>query len=379
MATAFPSSTDTIKRPQTNGPYLNPFHGRRHEDLADSIEAIESEVLTNTVNKKFNDNVMLLFGTGSDSSVYYDGTDLIINPKEVGSGVAKFIGNGVTLTAASGTSNQHLKVENTTDAGASHSIVDIAVGGSTSTGDPQLRFTVPSGTSWVLGVDNSVDDVVALVKGTLVNAGSASFFVVDGRVSGGAATITQVRVGTSGSALTLDDGAEADGVLFQVARGTQTIRLLGTTQVTSLMAAVRIGESTSYSASGGAVTIDKATMMAITPVKPSHADVTLTEGSAIRILNSSAATGTFTTLAGILIEGLTRGTNDYQILFKNGGQEPGQPADAFGLYAVDIAAGRATLGLALEESVAVEAATASTHTLSVRINGATYRIMLTNA
>ncbi len=35
----------------------------------------------------FNDNVKALFGTGSDASIYYDGTDMIIDPKEVGSGV----------------------------------------------------------------------------------------------------------------------------------------------------------------------------------------------------------------------------------------------------------------------------------------------------
>tara|TARA_R110002051_G_scaffold236878_1_gene297952 strand:- start:883 stop:1917 length:1035 start_codon:yes stop_codon:yes gene_type:complete len=42
-----------------------------------------------TANQIYNDNVKLLLGTGSDSSLYYDGTDLIINPKEVGSGVIK--------------------------------------------------------------------------------------------------------------------------------------------------------------------------------------------------------------------------------------------------------------------------------------------------
>jgi hypothetical protein len=54
-------------------------------------------------------------------------------------------------------------------------------------------------------------------------------------------------------------------------------------------------------------------------------------------------------------------------------------ADQVKLGNYDIAAGRRTLALATEEAVAVEAALASTHTLSVRINGATYRILLTNA
>jgi hypothetical protein len=35
---------------------------------------------------KFNDNVRLYFGTGSDVTIHYDGTDLIITPNVVGSG-----------------------------------------------------------------------------------------------------------------------------------------------------------------------------------------------------------------------------------------------------------------------------------------------------
>ena len=39
------------------------------------------------------DNKKLLFGEEKDASVYYDGTDLNINPKEVGAGVLKILGN----------------------------------------------------------------------------------------------------------------------------------------------------------------------------------------------------------------------------------------------------------------------------------------------
>lgn len=42
-----------------------------------------------TANQKLNDNIKALFGTGSDASIYYDDTDLIINPKEVGSGAVR--------------------------------------------------------------------------------------------------------------------------------------------------------------------------------------------------------------------------------------------------------------------------------------------------
>ena len=39
---------------------------------------------------RFDDNVDLVFGTGNDAKIYYDGTDLIIDPTLVGSGVVKF-------------------------------------------------------------------------------------------------------------------------------------------------------------------------------------------------------------------------------------------------------------------------------------------------
>ena len=39
-----------------------------------------------TANQIFNDNVKLFFGTGSDASLVYDGTNLILNPQEVGAG-----------------------------------------------------------------------------------------------------------------------------------------------------------------------------------------------------------------------------------------------------------------------------------------------------
>lgn len=43
------------------------------------------------------DNTKHIFGTGLDSSIYYDATNLIINPKEQGSGYLSVLGNIVTL------------------------------------------------------------------------------------------------------------------------------------------------------------------------------------------------------------------------------------------------------------------------------------------
>lgn len=85
--------------------------------------------------------------------------------------------------------------------------------------------------------------------------------------------------------------------------------------------------------------------------------------------------------AGNMILGTTAvGTSGAKVLGIGNGTEPSSsPADMIQLYSIDLSAGNATLGLRTETAVATEAALASTHTLAVRINGATYRVMLTNA
>lgn len=71
------------------------------------------------------------------------------------------------------------------------------------------------------------------------------------------------------------------------------------------------------------------------------------------------------------------GTSGVKVLGIGNGTEPStSPADMVQLYSVDIAAGRATLGLRTEEAVVVGAALVSTHGLIVRLNGVNYEIML---
>ena len=54
------------------------------------------------------DNNKLLFGAGKDSSIYYDGSDMIFNPKEVGSGQLKVLGDlNVTGTISNSLSHMH--------------------------------------------------------------------------------------------------------------------------------------------------------------------------------------------------------------------------------------------------------------------------------
>lgn len=71
------------------------------------------------------------------------------------------------------------------------------------------------------------------------------------------------------------------------------------------------------------------------------------------------------------------GTNAASVFAIGNGTEPTtSPADGIQLYSVDLSAGNATLGLRTETAVAVDVIGASTHTLSVRINGTTYKILL---
>ena len=51
---------------------------------------------------EFGDNIPAYFGIGSDSSIYYDGTNMIFNPKEVGSGQLKVLGDLNVTTAFTG-------------------------------------------------------------------------------------------------------------------------------------------------------------------------------------------------------------------------------------------------------------------------------------
>lgn len=74
------------------------------------------------------------------------------------------------------------------------------------------------------------------------------------------------------------------------------------------------------------------------------------------------------------------GTSGAKVLGIGTGTEPStSPADMVQLYSVDISAGNASLGLRTEIAAAVDAALVSTHSLTVRINGANYKIPLVSA
>lgn len=74
-----------------------------------------------------------------------------------------------------------LTVANATADSAAHAYLDVSVQG-TSGGDPHVRFTIPSGTSWYAGSDNSASDVFLIGTGTAVGTTAHLWITTDGKV-----------------------------------------------------------------------------------------------------------------------------------------------------------------------------------------------------
>lgn len=133
---------------------------------------------------------------------------------------ATWTGQAWTLTGANSTNNSTFTVSNSTDAGASHAILQATVGGVTSTGDPQLRLSIVGGTSWYVGNDNSDSDKLKIGTGTAV--GTNTILTIDG--SG----INGVIGATTPAAATVTTLAIAEGAIIS---GVYTPTLTNTTNV----------------------------------------------------------------------------------------------------------------------------------------------------
>ena len=292
-----------------------------------------------------------------------------------GLGIAKALfvgGTSITLTAGNSTNNSVMKVENTSNAAAaSHAYFEAAVGGITSQGDPHIRFTIPSGSSWILGVDNSDQDKFEGSLGT--SLGTATWLNVDQRAT---------TVGVTGLFLnptanyTLSSAANA--VITQTSLFQRNVAYTGTTQVTSLLVGVDVPTQT-LSGDTATLTVDKAT--SATLVAPTAGtNITLTMSSALRLRNTAAGAGTTTNQSALFIEAITGGgTNNYQITLANGvTPTTAALANHAHINCVDLSADNASLAFWTEHAEAVSVATASTHKWGVQINGTTYYILLSN-
>lgn len=103
----------------------------------------------------------------------------------------------------------------------------------------------------------------------------------------------------------------------------------------------------------------------------------LYDGSALASTLNLTVTGKVSISSNLLVGQLSEGTDGDQILvLANTATEPLDSLDVAQLYAKDITAGRATLATFVEESVNVDAALVSTHSIIEWINGVKYKRML---
>lgn len=274
-----------------------------------------------------------------------------------------------TFASAASTANQVLTVQNTSNAAAaSHAYVDIAVGGTISTGDPHVRFTIPSGTSWYAGIDNSGTDVFYLGTGTTVGSSGVAGWI---GATSGVSAITRMSL-LSDLGATLDDSASARFRYLNLE--TETVTLAGTTQVTALFDVVSMGIIT-INQSGGAVTVDKYTGISSVSAT-AGASVTLTHSSAFRALTGGAAVN----VSGYFAEAQTAGTTgNYQYLAANGGTAPVALADHAGWSCIDRSAGNATFAFSTETAVVADATGAFNSKIPIIWNGTNYQLLAIQA
>lgn len=131
-----------------------------------------------------------------------------------------------------------------------------------------------------------------------------------------------------------------------------------------------------------------------------------TNGIGVNVVSPAAvgSNGNFTNTYGVKVADITVGTNKWAIktglglvefgdnvvigastagssavkvlALSNNSTAPSNSVDLVQLYGVDLSAGNATLGLFTETAVAVDAALISTSSLTVKINGTNYKLML---
>lgn len=154
------------------------------------------------------------------------------------------------------------------------------------------------------------------------------------------------------SAIQTQFTAKAGTALSNLASVAINTTLVSDTDNTDALGTTAIAWSDLFLGSGAVITFNSA---------PSTADVTLTHAA-----NALTIAGGSLTIA------------DTGFLLSNAiGSLAGGTADIVTLGAYDLSAGNATLALGTETAVAADVAVASTHSLTVRINGASYKVLLT--
>lgn len=284
-------------------------------DAQVTLNAINIGALTGTAATETAINI----STGWDNLLVYNGTTIIDGTGNVaaaqisgdlftaaGDTGSATIARGDTLTVAGGTNLTSAHSGDTITVNLDDSITlagDLTVQGQNVNFDNATDIDVDTATAAVL----------------TISAGASNFLSLDSRTT----TSGVVATTLTGIAPAFAAAAGGEYTTLTVTGPTITMDTSGT-QVTSLMETVTLTGST-ITNSFGAQTIDKATTLSLTaPVDSTNA--TLTDDSALRILNVTSGAGVLTNQYGLYIEDLTSGaTADYGIYIAG--------ADTYALYA----------------------------------------------
>lgn len=286
---------------------------------------------------------------------------------KVGNAGSSLTGTAWTLAADNGISHSTLSIQNleTTASTQSDAILQALVSATAgnNTGDPKVLLSITGGTSYYVGVDNSLEgDPWSIGIGAEV--GTTGLFLIRGS---GAETGSSSRIVFSPTDVTYSTAtASAAGKVYNLLGGTSTLSNAATPR-TGLWSTFGVGQRT-FSTSTTATTLNKVTSAEFLAPKSGHANIILGNTSAIRILDSGAGTGAHTVQTGLYIEDLTSGTSDYGIYIEG--------ADTAAIYVASADPIHLGVAGASTGKIEIDGATSGTVTLTVGAAAGTWTMTL---
>jgi hypothetical protein len=313
-------------------------------------------------------------GTSSNTGLYLAGTDSLGFAAD-GSAVGNINSSGVWTIGPSGSAGAHaingrsltithaasslafLQLLNSSTGSASF---DISVAGA---GDPYVYYNGAGlGTQWYGGVDNSASDAFCFGAGAAPGAADYLNISASGAFTiGPTSSFGSLAHNLYGQTWTFN-GSNAGGIVGLV---------LNNTDNTNTSSHARLNLSSGGSSGGNAFI-----GFNVTGVTSWVAGCDNAVSDSFEICGSGLmGTNTYLSIstAGLVTVG-AGGTGNFLAVTNQA--DPGAVTDGIRIGSVDLSAGNATLALRTERAVAVDVVLASTHTLSVQINGTTYKILL---
>ena len=251
-------------------------------------------------------------------------------------------------------------VENTSNSADSNAVFTLTVAG-TSAGDAVYRSVINSGLTWAFGADNSDSDKFKISQnGTL---GTNDFFTIDIN-----AVVTLGATGTNSIHQIYGRGVETR---YATAGTSGFIGHYHTDNTSGT------SHSFLFASCGGASGGDPYLLYEIVGVTSWTVGLDNSDSDSYKICGSGTFGGAATDYFKIATNGLVTignaGTTNALAIVNQ--TDPGAVTDGIRIGSVDLSAGNATLSLRTETAVVTETVV-SDRTLSVQINGTTYKICL---